>query len=148
MPTDDIETLNYPGMETVVNFAENLIDDFIAMPERPKFTKVEEKDPHAGMQLPTGGEVPYLGTSPDYGDEVEGVLLNGVREGSPADKGGMKSGDIIIELDGQAIKNVRQYTTVLYAHKPGDKVKIVVLRGDEKTTLDVTLGKRGESEKQ
>ena len=45
-------------------------------------------------------------------------------------------------------EHVRQYTTVLYAHKPGDKVKIVVLRGDEKTTLDVTLGKRGESEKQ
>lgn len=148
MPTDDVETLNYPGMEAVVSFAENLIDDFIAMPERPKFTKVEEKDPHAGMQLPTKGDVPYLGTSPDYGDEVDGVLLNGVREGSPADKGGLKSGDIIIELDGQAIKNVRQYTTVLYAHKPGDKVKIVVLRGDEKTTLDVTLGKRGETEKQ
>jgi hypothetical protein len=148
MPTDDVETLNYPGMEAVVSFAENLIDDFIAMPERPKFTKVEEKDPHAGMQLSTKGDVPYLGTSPDYGDEVDGVLLNGVREGSPADKGGLKSGDIIIELDGQAIKNVRQYTTVLYAHKPGDQVKIVVLRGDEKTTLDVTLGKRGETEKQ
>ena len=148
MPTDDIDTLNYKGMEAVADFSENLIDAFVDMPERPKFAKVEEKDPHAGMQLPANGEVPYLGTSPDYGDEVDGVLLNGVREGSPADKGGLKAGDIIIELDGQAIKNVRQYTTVLYAHKPGDKVTIIALRGDEKTTLNVTLGKRGEGEKQ
>lgn len=148
MPTDDPPTINFEGIEQVTDFSEHLIDAFAGLDARPQFAKVEEKDPHAGLEIPSGSEVPYLGTSPDYGDEIEGVLLNGVREGSPADQGGLKSGDIIVEFDGKPVMNVRQYTMLLYGKKPGDKVTITVERGDGegklRKELDVTLGRRGQ----
>jgi S1-C subfamily serine protease len=45
----------------------------------------------------------YLGSIPDYTTEVKGVKLSGVRGGSPAEKGGLASGDIIVEFGGQKI---------------------------------------------
>lgn len=146
MPTDVADKLNYEGIQQVSDFAERLIDKFLDRPERLAYREVKESDPHAGLQIPSGENTPYLGTSPDYGDEVEGVLLNGVREGSPADLGGLKAGDVIVEFAGQEIKNVRQYTTILYSHKPDDKVQVVVLRGEgdakERVELEVVLGRR------
>lgn len=152
MPTDDPPTINYEGMQVVTDYAAALIEELLARKDSLAYSEVKEDDPHAGLQIPSGENVPYLGTSPDYGDETEGVLLNGVREGSPGEKGGLKAGDIIVELGGTQIQNVRQYTTVLYSHKPDDKVKIVVLRGEEdkkeRVELDVTLGRRGNPARQ
>ena len=75
--------------------------------------------------------------------DVVGMKITGVRAGSPADLGGLKTNDVIVEFDGTVVKDIYSYTDALNAHKPGDLVKIVVLRGTERTTLTVTLGKRG-----
>jgi len=74
---------------------------------------------------------------------VPGLKLTGVTVGSPADVGGLKAGDIIVELDGKAIKDLYTYSDALYAHKPGDEVTIVLLREGQRLTRRVTLGKRG-----
>ena len=84
----------------------------------------------------------YLGTIPDYGEDVEGVKLSGVREGSPAAKAGMKGGDIIVECAGKQIKNVYDYTYVLGDRKPGDVIEISVLRSNERVKMQVTLEER------
>jgi S1-C subfamily serine protease len=76
--------------------------------------------------------------------DVAGLRLTGVRPGSPADKGGLAAGDVIVEFDGKPVKDLYQYTDALYARKPGDTVRVVVIRGGERRTLTVTLGKRGE----
>ena len=52
------------------------------------------------------------------------MKLSGVRDGSPAAKGGMKGGDIIVECAGRQIKNVYDYTYVLGERKPGEVVEI------------------------
>ena len=70
------------------------------------------------------------------------MKLSGVRDGSPAAKAGMKGGDIIVECAGQQIKNVYDYTYVLGERKPGEVVEIVVLRGNERVKLQVTLEER------
>lgn len=75
--------------------------------------------------------------------ESPGLRLTGVRAGSPADVGGLKAGDVIVELGGRAVKDLYSYSDALYAHKPGDVVKIVVLRGAERVEVTVTLGRRG-----
>jgi len=46
-------------------------------------------------------------------------------------------------LGGAAVKDLYSYSDALYSHKPGDVVKIVVLRGSERLELSVTLGRRG-----
>jgi serine protease Do len=76
-------------------------------------------------------------------NDVVGMRLMGVRPDSPADKGGLKTGDVIVEFGGRAVKDLYSYTDALYAHKPGDVVKIVVMRDGKRVELNVTLGKRG-----
>jgi S1-C subfamily serine protease len=75
--------------------------------------------------------------------ETPGLRLTGVRAGSPAEQGGLLAGDIIVEFGGKPVKDLYGYTDALYSHQPGDSVKIVVLRKNERVTLTVTLGKRG-----
>jgi S1-C subfamily serine protease len=74
---------------------------------------------------------------------VPGLKLTGVRPGSPADSAGLKAGDIVIELGGKAVTDLYSYSEALYVHKPGDSVKIVVLRGGARVEVVATLGKRG-----
>ncbi len=84
----------------------------------------------------------YLGTVPDYGAEDKGVKLSAVREGSPAEKGGIKGGDVIVGYAGKPIATIYDYTDSLGRSKPGDKVEIVVKRDGKDVTLEVTLGSR------
>jgi serine protease Do len=66
------------------------------------------------------------------------VRLEDVRPGSPAEKGGLKPGDILIEFDGKSIRNVQEYSAVLGTAQPNVAVKIVVLRGGKRVELTVT----------
>ena len=74
--------------------------------------------------------------------DVAGMKLSGVREGSPADKGGLRGGDVIIEFGGKAVKDIYEYTDALNSFKPGDVVKVLVIRDGQQHTLTVTLGSR------
>jgi Zn-dependent M28 family amino/carboxypeptidase len=133
-PTDDTETLNYEGMEKIAQLARGLVLDLIKDPARPDYVKV--------MGGSSGGSRDnlrvYLGTVPDYTSEVSGVKLSGVRAGSPADKAGLKGGDVIVEFAGLKIANIYDYTYALDAAKIGQEVEMAVLREDKKVTLKVT----------
>jgi len=68
---------------------------------------------------------------------VEGVKLSGVRGNGPADRAGVKGGDVIVELAGQKITNIYDYTYALGGLKIGQPVEIVVLRNGERVTITV-----------
>jgi S1-C subfamily serine protease len=80
----------------------------------------------------------YLGTIPDYATEVAGVKLSGVRGGSPAEKAGLKGGDIIVQFAGQKIANIYDYTYALDAVKIGQPVEIVVMREGKQVSVKAT----------
>ena len=80
----------------------------------------------------------YLGTIPDYTTEVKGVKLSGVRGASPAEKGGVQGGDVIVEFGGQKIANIYDYTYALDAAKIGQPLKMIVERNGQRVTLTVT----------
>ncbi len=101
-------------------------------------------------------ERPYLGVryEPITPDVVasqnlsvsQGALVIGdaqnaaVVPGSPADKAGLKSGDIITKVDGQVIDSNHSLTSVIANYKPGDKVTLTIIRGGKTQTVTVTLG--------
>jgi putative serine protease PepD len=78
------------------------------------------------------------------GGDVPGLRLAGVRAGSPADVGGLKAGDVIVEFGDKPVKDIYSYSAALYGHKPGDRVTIEYLRDGERRTTSVTLGTRGQ----
>lgn len=134
-PTDDIETLNYEGLERISQFAHGIVLDVVHTPERPEYVAVERSESEGGSRDTLRA---YLGTIPDYTTEGTGVKLSGVRAGGPADKAGLKGGDVIVEFGGQQIANIYDYTYALDAVKIGEPVEVVVLRDGEQITLTVT----------
>jgi len=138
--TDVPEHINAGGEARIVALAERIARDVADRPVRLTFVRAAVSQ---SSSTRTGSGV-YLGSIPDMaGGDVPGLKLTGVTVGSPADVGGLKAGDIIVELDGKAIKDLYTYSDALYAHKPGDEVTIVLLREGQRLTRRVTLGKRG-----
>jgi S1-C subfamily serine protease len=83
-----------------------------------------------------------MGTIPDFGEQVQGMKLSGVREGSPAAKAGLQAGDIIVKFGKVEIKNLYDFTYALGEYKPGDEVDVIIKRGNESKTMRVKLEKR------
>jgi predicted metalloprotease with PDZ domain len=139
--TDDADKINAGGEARVVDLALRVARAVADRPERLTFVRIA---PPARTAVSEEGKQTYLGTIPDMGaSDIKGLRLTGVRAGSPADLGGLKTGDVIVELGGVAVKDLYSYSDALYSHKPGDVVKIVVLRGSERLELSVILGRRG-----
>jgi S1-C subfamily serine protease len=87
-------------------------------------------------------ETPYtprLGLRPEYNDTSDGVLINSVTEGAPAEKGGLKKGDRILELGGKKVKDLEAYMGLLQGRKRGDTLEVVVSREGKNVTLKVVL---------
>ncbi|MEW6306631.1 MAG: M20/M25/M40 family metallo-hydrolase [Verrucomicrobiota bacterium] len=134
-PGDDTDTLNYDGAERIAKFARALTLDLVKGGERPDYVKVERSSTGGGGRDALRA---YLGTIPDYATDVQGVKLSGARGGSPADKAGIKGGDVIVEFAGQKIANIYDYTYALDAVKIGVPVKVIVLREGKRVELNVT----------
>ena len=80
---------------------------------------------------------------PDYAERAEpGMKIQGVSEGSPAEKGGLKGGDVIIRLGDKKVGTIYDFMETLGAHKPGDEVDVVVQRDGKEVKLRVKLGSR------
>jgi S1-C subfamily serine protease len=80
-----------------------------------------------------------LGIRPgNYETEDGGVLVDGVSPGGAAEKGGVKDGDVIVEIGGKPVKNIGTYMTAMSGQKPGTQIEIVVMRKGQKVTLKVT----------
>jgi S1-C subfamily serine protease len=67
-----------------------------------------------------------------------GVLIESVREGTPATRAGLQKGDVIVEFDGERTRSARQFTRLVRETAPGKAVKMTVTRDGSKRTLDIT----------
>jgi len=139
--TDTWDKLNFEGMakisDLVLVTALEIANRkepirFVSLPSRPSETAGSAR----GVRV-------YLGTIPDYGAVATGVLLAGVSSGSPAAQAGLREGDVIVRLGDKDIQNIEDLTDALQAHKSGDQVNVVVLRGGAPITLQATLSSRG-----
>jgi len=80
-------------------------------------------------------------------DKVEGVYVGGVPENGAAREAGIKEKDVIIQVDGDPVRNTAQLQEKISQYRPGDKVKVIVIRDNEKKPFDVTLrNKHGDTE--
>ncbi len=148
-PSDDWPKINVEGLQRVVALASEVVGELAGVataPVTPTPVATERPTPptapSASSESRSGYGRAYLGTIPDMTPRDFGLRLTGVREGSPAEKGGLRAGDNVVEFDGKEIADIYAYTYALRDKRPGDTVKIVVLREGERVTLTVTLGER------
>ncbi|MDP1889582.1 MAG: M20/M25/M40 family metallo-hydrolase [Gemmatimonadaceae bacterium] len=139
---DVADRLNYAGLVRIADYTERVVRALADRPGRLTFQRVQTAGANRPSARPGGGA--YLGSVPDMGAaDVKGMQLSGVRPGSPAEKGGLKAGDIIIKFGAKTINNIYDYTDALGSHKPGDVVEVIVQRVGGQVTLQITLGTRG-----
>jgi hypothetical protein len=137
-PSDSHEKINYSDLDRIVGMAAAIVRGLAESPEPPQFTKVDQpasRGSIAGVRVTTG-------TIPDYATEVKGLLLGGVIGGGPAEQAGLMKGDVIVELAGQTVANIYDYTYALELLKVGQPVKVVYMRGNERRETQLTPAAR------
>jgi putative serine protease PepD len=93
--------------------------------------------------LISGGKVEHAYLGIRVGDAASsGAVVSTVVSGSPADKAGLKAGDVITSIDGKAITSADDLTAAIATHKPSDKITVTVDRNGNSQKLQVTLGVR------
>ncbi len=142
-PSDTSEKINSRDAALVVDYVADLATKLANSQDRPIFQRVAEKsDPHSGGTPTTSGYGPNFGSVPDFNEPPKGVRFADVRKGTPADKAGLKPGDILVGFDGKEISNLYDFTYALQSHKAGDQVLVVVLRGSQRIEAKVLLTER------
>jgi hypothetical protein len=132
-PSDTFDKINYNDEARILSLVARIVRDVDGAPKRPSFTTAK-----SDATPRTGGFRVYLGTIPNYADSTTGLLLDGVRDESPAAKAGLKAGDRIVKIGAREVKNVYDYTYALGEMKAGQEYTVEVIRGTETLTLRIT----------
>ena len=137
-PSDTVDKINYDGLVKIADFVSGLLRKIDANDARPVYKR-------AAVVQQSGGRMAFnvtIGVIPGYGDGNDGMLLDGVRDGSPAAKAGLKANDKVISFAGREVRNAQDYTFVLGDLKANTEYEIVVMRGSERLVLKVTPAAR------
>ncbi len=150
MPSDDLEKVDATHGAAISMLAANVAARLSGLSARPAFTPppaarpVAGADPHAAAAPGDAPVIAYrvvLGTSPDMAyDREDGVRISGVRAGTPAEAAGLAAGDLITALDGRVIRNLQDYSVLLFSRRPGDVITLTIRRGESTLELQATLG--------
>jgi hypothetical protein len=138
-PGDDWEKIDAAGLARVAAIVARVAGSVASRPGALTFHRAAAPAP--SMSGPGYGA--YLGSIPDFTPVPDGVKLTGVREGSPAEKAGIRAGDVIVRMGEMDVHDLQGLTNALRTYKPGDTVPVVLLRDGQRVTLTVTLGTRG-----
>lgn len=134
-PSDTPEKMDFEGLERITRFASAFVRELTGASEKPEYSRVERsKQQESGSRETLRA---YIGSVPDYSTEVSGVKLSGVRENTPAQKAGLRGGDVIVEFGAQKVANIYDYTYALDAVKIGQPVRVKVLREGKEVELTV-----------
>ncbi len=133
-PSDDWDKVNIEGMRRIAGMVTDITLEIANADTRPEYVEIKRR------VIPSrGGDRPYLGTIPDFANAVEGYALQDVTKGGPADKGGMKGGDVIVKFGESKIGGLEDIDSALRKYKAGDTVDVVVLRDGKEVSLKVVL---------
>ncbi len=132
-PSDTFEKINYNDEARILKLVARIVRDVDGAEKRLTYTTAK-----SDAAPRTGGFRVYLGTIPNYADSSDGLLIDGVRDDSPAAKAGLKAGDRIVKIGTRDVKNVYDYTYALGEMKAGQEYVIEVKRGSEKLSLKLT----------
>ena len=132
-PTDDADKINYTGELRVLKFIYHIIDE---TNDKGKlaFTKTRETLSSGKSSFKV-----TLGIMPDYTFSGTGVRVDGVSEGKLAQRTGIKTGDVIIQLGDHKFSDVQTYMEALSKFKKGDPTKVKLKRGNEELEFDIVF---------
>ncbi|PZR39854.1 MAG: peptidase M28 [Azospira oryzae] len=132
-PSDDWDKINYKGEVEVLNAIVKLVNELDTQPKLAFLTTKNKS---------MGGSRSFkvtLGVMPSYTSDVEGLLIDGVSDGKPAQKAGLLAGDIVVQIGEHEIKDIQNYMEALGKFEKGQTVPVKVKRKNEVLTYSVTF---------
>jgi hypothetical protein len=133
-PTDTFEKINVEGMRRITDLVTDTVVAIAEMDHRPTY-----QDVGAPPEFAKSGNRPYFGSIPDFSQEQPGYVLMGVSKGGPAERAGIRANDTIMRLGDCPISSLDDFDTALRKFKSGDRVAVLVKRGDDELKFEVTL---------
>jgi aminopeptidase YwaD len=130
-PSDDADRINYKGMVSILRHIEQLINK-TDKSGRLAFLKTRETQTTTTARFSVS-----MGIMPDYTYSGAGVRADGISEGKPAQKAGLKAGDIVLQIGEYKIGSMESYMQTLGKFKKGDQVKVIYQRGGEQLVADI-----------
>ena len=124
-PSDDADRINYEGELKIINYINGVINNLNKQNQRLAFLKTRE------VQVGMSSFKVTLGIMPDYTFSGAGVRADGVSDGRPAEKAGLKAGDVIVKLGENVVSSVETYMQALNKFNKGEKTKVTYKRGNE-----------------
>ena len=131
-PGDDSEKLNYDGMHLISDYIFNIITD---LDDNGKISFRKTKNENEDTPRFKVG----LGVIPDYLFDGKGMRIDGISEDKPAQKAGLKKGDIVIKLGDSLVTNMMSYMRALSIFEEGSSTKVVVKRGNEEVEKEINF---------
>lgn len=132
-PDDKAATINYDGAARVAEFVAEFVEYFDQLDEELPY----EKKGAAAVRKPHGRASVSLGITPDFVSDVKGLRIDAVSEGKPAERAGLKPGDIIVKIGDKAIGNIYEYMGALKGYQEGDATVVTVNRAGELVSIEV-----------
>jgi len=133
-PSDDWNKINSSGQKKIVDMIYDVVLEIDNNTKRPKFTEAGPKS------MASPGRVKLkvtFGFMPSYSSTGKGLGVDGVRTEGPAGKAGLVKGDIILEINGEVVKDIYAYMGILEKLKPGESSEVKVLRNNNEITLTI-----------
>jgi hypothetical protein len=132
-PTDDADKLDIQGMRRIGELVTGMVRQVANSDAPPTYQETKQQ------VVSRGGTRPYFGSIPDFRSEQKGYALSGVAKDSPAERAGIRGGDVVIQFGDSKIGNLEDIDGALRKYKAGDKVPVVVRRDGKEVKLEVTL---------
>jgi hypothetical protein len=125
-PSDDANKINYTGELMIVRYIYSIIEKNNKPSAKLAFTKTREQQTATSARFTVS-----MGIMPDYTYSGAGVRVDGVSDGRPAQKAGIKTGDIVVQLGEHNVSSLETYMQALNKFKKGDLTKVKYKRGNE-----------------
>lgn len=132
-PSDDADKINYTGEAKIINYITGIVQSPITTDQKLAFTKTRETQTTSSMR--SGGVT--MGIMPDYTFSGAGVRCDGVTDGRPAQKAGLKAGDVITKIGDHTVSSMESYMQTLGKFQKGEKAKVKFKRGNEELETEV-----------
>jgi hypothetical protein len=137
-PTDTADKIDAAGLAAVARLAYRAARGAAERDGRLEVVRAAGPPPREGRGERGYGS--YLGAIPDFAERSEpGVLLTGVRPGSPAERTGLAAADVLLRVGATRVLNLQDLAFALRSHRPGDEVEVEWARGAERRTAKVKL---------
>lgn len=131
-PSDDADKINFDGTISIIRYIESIITKTAGM-NKLAFSKTRENSMGKSAFKVT------MGIMPDYTFSGTGVKVDGVSDNRPAQKAGIKAGDVIVKLGDYSVTDVQSYMQVLGKFNKGDAVKVMLMRNNESVAVEIVF---------